>query len=184
MISKKLPTTLMIVACLGLAACSDKSPEPAPGPTQPAPDAAPAVATPTDVQAALGPWTGDFSEAVKIELCALDSINGAVAIDGRFEAPANQPAVFEGWASTPNLEPAKTFTLVLDGQSDFAVTGSTGIPREDVAKAYSKPALANAGFRVEVPALALPAGDYGITLVYEDNGQPVACSARLTLTAR
>lgn len=185
MLPKKTPhTMLLVLTCLGLAACNDKAPELGSGSTQAAPqqDAAPAPAA--QGASELGQWTGNLEDALKTELCALDSINGAVAVDGRFEVSSNQPAVFEGWVSTSNLERPERFTIVLDGQTDFQINASTGVPRDDVASAYEKPALANAGFRAELPALAVPAGDYAINLVHEDNGHTVACASKLTLSAR
>lgn len=183
MLRKQLPTTMIIVACLGLSACNDKAPEIDSGNSQPA-----AQATTTEPTAPAAPaltaWSGDLAQALKTELCALDSVNGAVAVDGRFELPLNQPAVFEGWVSTSDLKRPESFKIVLDGDSDFEVTGATGLPRDDVAKAYGTDALATAGFKVELPALDIPAGDYAVTLVHEDAGHAVACVRDFTLSAR
>lgn len=184
MLRKNIPPTMLIVAFLGLAACNDKAPELDSANAQSAPQPAAAAAPEAHAASELGQWTGDLADALKTELCALDSINGAVAVGGRFEAPANQPAVFEGWVSTPNLERPEKFIIVLDGDADFQVNGTTGVSRDDVTKAYGKPELSNAGYKVQLPALSVPVGDYAVTLLYEDNGHPVACSARTILSAR
>lgn len=183
MIRLNFASTMVIVACLGLGACSDKVPEIEDGTH--APDSAPAAAAPAaSAQSVLGEWTGNIADALQTELCAIDSVNGATAVDGRFEHTANQPVVFEGWASTSDLKRPERITLVLDGVSDYQVGGSTGVAREDVANAYNSTALATAGYRVELASLAVPAGDYGLTLTHEDGGKTVACTSKLTLSVK
>ena len=128
---KYLPLALSIGACLGLAACSDKTPEadaPAaaatPAATAPAPTAdgaVPAAPTATIVT----PWTGDLAAATAEPHCALDALNGKVATDGKFTLPTGQPAVIEGWVASSDMRSAPAFSLVLDGATDYQLAGTT-----------------------------------------------------------
>jgi hypothetical protein len=186
--NKTLATAILLGACLSLAACSDKTPEagaPAADASAAATPAAPAPAADAAAPApgaSLSPWTGNLASAQPDQHCALDALNGAVATDGKFASPAGQAAVLDGWVSTTDMHPASPFTLVFDGASDFQVTGTTGVARDDVAKAYSTDQLATAGFRLEVPALSLPAGDYKLVLAHEENGAWISCETNEVLT--
>ena len=182
---KYLSLALSVGACLGLAACSDKTPEAeapttAAAPATPAAPAANGAAAP--VAASVAPWTGDLAAATAEPHCALDIVNGAPAADGKFTLAAGGAAVFEGWVATSDMHSAPAFSLVLDGASDYQIAGSTGTPRDDVAKAYSTDTLANAGFRLEVQSLSIPAGEYKLVLAHQENGAWMACQTNDVLT--
>lgn len=180
MTTKTLSVAFVLGACLSLAACGDKSPDA---------DAKSATATPpaaaSDAAASvpgLSAWTGDLAAAQPDQLCTLDVLNGVVAKDGKFALPTGQPAVFEGWVATSDMQSAPLFSLVLDGASDFQIIGTTGVARDDVAKAYSNDQLATAGFRLEIPALSVPAGDYTLVIAHQEAGVWKSCDTKEVLT--
>jgi hypothetical protein len=190
MSNKTLPVAFVLGACLSLAACGGKTPDAAPT-SAAAPAAAPAADASTAVPDAaasapgpsvLSPWTGDLAAAQPDQLCALDALNGIVAADGKFALATGQAAVFDGWVATSDMRSAPSFSLVLDGASDFQINGGTGIARDDVAKAYSNDQLATAGFRLELPALSVPAGDYTLVIAHQEAGVWKSCDTREVLT--
>jgi hypothetical protein len=184
---KHLSLALSVGACLGLAACSDNAPDAAPA----TPAAAPAATAPASngdaavaaapVVTEVTPWTGDLGAATAEPHCALDVLNGSPAVDGKLTLPTGDAARFEGWVATSDMHSAPTFSLVLDGATDYQLTGSTGVARDDVAKALSTDQLANAGFRIDVPSLAIPVGDYKLVLVHQENGAWMSCETNQVL---
>ena len=185
---KYLPLALSIGACLGLAACSDNAPDAAAtapaattAATAPASTGDGAVAA-APVATSVTPWTGDLTAATAEPHCALDVLNGSPAADGKLTLPTGEAAVFEGWVVTSDMHSAPTFSLVLDGATDYQLTGSTGVSRDDVAKAYSTDQLAKAGFRLNVPSLAIPVGDYKLVVAHQENGAWMSCQTNQVLT--
>jgi hypothetical protein len=187
-IRKNLPIALALGACFSLSACSDQTPEaPTPATTASgtaAPAATPGAATAAPGPSTLSPWTGDLSAAQPSQLCALDAMNGAVAVQGRFELPTAQPTTLEGWVATSDLHAPSGFSVVLDGSSDFQITGVTGNPRDDVAKAYGTDQLATAGFKLELPSLAVPAGEYKVLIAHEEGATWVSCDTNAVLSVK
>jgi hypothetical protein len=185
---KYLSLALAIGACLGLAACSDNTPDDATS-APPAANTATAPASNGDaavaaapVETIVAPWTGDLAAATAEPHCALDVLNGSPAADGKLTLPTGDAARFEGWVATSDMHSAPTFSLVLDGATDYQLSGGTGVSRDDVAKAYSTDQLANAGFRLDVPSLAIPVGDYKLVLVHQENGAWMSCETNQVLT--
>jgi hypothetical protein len=195
-IRKTLPIALALGALVSLSACADKASEataPAPAastaPVPASPASAPAASVDTASAAApsstLSPWTGDLAAAgTPNHDCALDAVNGTKAVAGRFEAPAGQAATFDGWVAGTDLQAPPTFSIVLDGASDFQLTGTTGVSRVDVAQALHAEHLANAGFKVDVASLGVPPGDYKVMMAHQEGGAWVACDSSTVLAVR
>jgi hypothetical protein len=195
-IRKTLPLALALGALVSLSACSNKASD-ADAPatdasTAPAaaPGTAPAPAASADTASAaagsnLTPWTGDLEAAgTPNQMCALDAVNGTKAVGGRFEIPAGQAATFDGWVAGTDMQAPPTLSIVLDGAADFQVTGTTGISRDDVAKAYNAEHLANAGFKLDVASLAIPTGDYKVMIAHLEGGAWVACESNTVLAVK
>ena len=189
MIRKMLPFALAVGALVSLTACSNKdSAADAPATatsTAPAPAVSAGTASAAAAGSTLSPWTGDLAAAgTPNQMCALDAVNGTKAVGGRFELPAGQAATFDGWVAGTDMQAPPTLSIVLDGASDFQITGVTGVSRDDVAKAYHADHLANAGFRVEAASLAIPAGDYKVMIAHLEGGAWVACESNTVLAVK
>ncbi|WP_149351772.1 hypothetical protein [Cognatilysobacter lacus] len=131
--------------------------------------AAPAApATEQPVPVAISSWTPPASEVPNIDLCSLDDVSGQPAVNGAYRATAGQGITFEGWATTPEMKQIPNISIILDGPTDFQVSGPTGIYRADVQKVYGV-AAAKAGFRIELPTLEVPPGEYQVNIA--PNGQ-------------
>jgi hypothetical protein len=173
-------TAMILGACVALSACTDNSPAPettattaaAPAAT----DAAPAAATAG--AAGITPWTVDLGAAPTSQLCALDAINGVVAVDGKFSVAAGKPATLAGWVSTTTMQAPPSFSIVLIGDSNYQVAGNTGATRTDVAQAYKTDQLTTAGFEVSLANVSLPAGDYKVSIAHQENGGWVGCETK------
>ena len=169
-----LAAPMLIVALVG---CNDKSPDyqqPSTSATAPETAAAPA--------AQVTEYKGDLTALGKAEMCALDAVNGKTATEGSFRLPANSSLALEGWAATTSLTNPRSVTVVLSAPDRaFAVSGNAGVPRDDVAKAYKTEALTNAGFKLEVPTLQIPTGEYTIAILHDESGSQVLCASPLKL---
>jgi hypothetical protein len=188
-IRKTLPFALALGALVSLSACSNKdSDAEAPATaasTAPAPAASAGTASAAAAGANLSPWTGDLAAAgTPNQMCALDAVNGTKAVDGRFEIPAGQAATFDGWVAGTDMQAPPTLSIVLDGASDFQINGTTGISRDDVAKAYNAEHLANAGFKLEAGSLAVPTGDYKVMIAHLEGGAWVVCESNTVLAVK
>ena len=185
MIGQTLRTVFIIATCLGVASCKDNAPPVEPNPAQ-ATVAEPSVPAPAAPQAnatTLAAWVGELDPNQGTELCAIDAVNGLVVNGGKFSVSANQPALFEGWASTRDLRAPGRISLVLDGAADFQVTGMTGGSRDDVAQAYGNAGLKTSGYRLELPNLAIPPGEYRILVTHTEDGVVVPCDTKQSLVA-
>lgn len=177
---------MIVAACLTAGACTEKQ---APGTASPTSVAGPTVVdtpgspeSPKDLPApTLATRAATLDGLSESPLCALDSVNALSASEGRFTVSAPQPIVFEGWVAMSNLENPGTFSIILDGKSDFEITHVTGVQRPDVADAYGSAALASAGFQVALPALEVPADEYSVMISHEEAGAPVVCKTNLRL---
>jgi len=172
--------SLLAVSALAaaLTGCNDKAPEY----QQPAAAeyAVEAPATPAARAAELAEYKGDLNALGKVDLCALDAVNGQTASGGRFKVSANTPVAFEGWAATTSLTNPPSVVVVLSAAGKaFSISGPAGIARDDVAKAYKASALTNAGFKLELPELNLPAGEYAVAVLHDEAGAQVSCGTPL-----
>jgi hypothetical protein len=130
----------------------------------------------------VGPWIAAASP-LRSTHCSLDAINDQAA--GQVTVDSGSPASFSGWLATVDLKNPGQFTLVLDGQQrDVAIRAATSQPRYDVAKALGSNALAYAGFRVELPARALPPGTYRVSLAHHGASGDAICATTTNLTVR
>jgi hypothetical protein len=172
-----LNSLLAIAMFASIVGCTD----PGPGPNTI--EKSTTAATPTW---AMSSWTGSFEGLAETGLCALDAVNGAPAVEGAFRVRNGQPITLEGWASTATLTTPPSIRLILDGAlsdnaSDVQLSGPTNIARDDVAKAYSAVALANAGFKAELAALSASAGEYTVVIEHTESGASVICRTNLRL---
>lgn len=163
-----------------LAGCNDKIPA-AVAPSGGVPEAPPPAAS---RPVTLVPWTGTLQGLQTHSLCALDTVNGALASDGNFDVAAGGPVTLEGWLSTKGFANPGRFTLIALGEAPHQAEGSTGISRQDVAKAYAKGQLGTAGYRLEASTGPLPPGKYAIWLKHEDEGGPAACDTKAFLLVK
>jgi predicted small lipoprotein YifL len=181
----KILVTTILVLSTALTGCNDKMPEQLPRSTDD-------IETPTEATKAtssvpeaahLSPFSGDLSSAGKVDLCAMDSVNGLVATSGSFRVPVNEPVALEGWAATTSLTVPTTITVVMSSPSGaFQVSGNTGIPRQDVARAYKASALATAGFKLQIPKADMPSGQYELAILHDEGGSPVSCASPIKLS--
>lgn len=191
MIRKTLPIALVLGTCLSLslslalAGCTDKASE-ADAPAATASQTpAPAAPSATAAGSTLSAWTGDLTGGMTSQMCALDAMNGAKATAGRFESPTAQPATMEGWVASSDMHAPAALSVVLDGPSDFQITGTTGVSRADVAKAYNAENLATAGFKIELAGLAVPAGEYKVLIAHQEGGGAwVSCDTNTVLSVK
>lgn len=147
--------------------------------TAPAPGEAPIA--PAWPQARLSTWDSPLDSATESPMCYLDAVNGLPATDATFRVTVDGPVVMEGWLSTLDLQAPPELNIILEGERDYSVSGATGISRDDVAQAYDAPQLARAGFRSELPGLAVEPGTYSLLLSHEHAGTLVVCRPGLTL---
>ena len=156
-----------------LAGCNDKSPDY----QQSAP---PTTQASTPPPAELAEYKDDLNALDKTELCALDAVNGQAASEGSFKLAIGSSVVFEGWAATTSLTNPSEVNLVLASEGKaFVISGGAGVARDDVAKAYNAEALTNAGFKLELPALQVPEGEYTITVLHDEAGAAISCASPL-----
>lgn len=173
------------VVCFLPGCMGDEAADPTPAaPAATGAQATPAVeaATTTQPPAAgtLTPWLPPATEAAPTDLCSLDAINGNRAINAVFNAAVGQGSTFEGWASTVDTRDPGNIAIVLDGATDFQVTGSTGVARSDVASAFGA-GLANAGFKIELAELNLPPGQYAVHIRSVNTPVSFVCNTKTTL---
>lgn len=168
---------------IALTGCNDKAAE-----YQQSVPEAPAIeasATPAASAAQLAEYKGDLNALGKVDLCALDAINGKAASEGSFKVPSNNPIALEGWAATTSLTNPQSVVIVLSGADKaFAISGPAGIARDDVAKAYKAAALTNSGFKLELTELHVPAGEYAVAVLHDEAGTQVSCASPLKVVIR
>lgn len=145
----------------------------------PAPAEAPMA--PAQPPARLSTWDSSLDSATESPLCFLDAINGMPATDATFQVTADGPLILEGWISTLDLQAPAELSIILDGESDFQISGATGISRDDVAQAYDAPQLSRSGFRSELSELTIDPGTYSLLLSHEHAGTLVICKPSLEL---
>lgn len=181
-----MPKSMLIMLSVSvlcfLPACS-RNDAPASSPASadamaPGADAVPIA--PQGVAVALTPWTASAVEAAPSELCSLDAIDGNGSINGVFNAAVSQGITFEGWASAADMLDPGAVIIILDGATDFQISGSTGAARPDVAAAYG-PGLVNAGFKIQLPELNVPPGEYAL-LIAGAGAANFVCNTKTTLT--
>lgn len=151
--------------CDGDNATNPGVPPAAPAAGAPATPAGPDVAATSspNPSGTISPWTPPAAGAATSTFCSLDAINGVGAVNTVFSASAGQNMTFEGWAASRDKHDPGSISIVLQGSLDFQIAGSTGVARGDVGSAYG-PGVASAGYKVAVPALNIPAGNYTVLI--------------------
>lgn len=180
----KLKYVISALALCWLAtSCTDDGAAPAPAADVSAQPPAPAEApiVPAQPPAQLTSWESSLDSATESPLCFLDAVNGMPSTDATFRTSSNGPVVMEGWLSTLDMQAPPELSIILEGESDFSISGATGISRDDVAQAYDAPGLARSGFRSELSELAIEPGTYSLLLSHEQAGTLVVCRPGLTL---
>lgn len=185
--NRLVSTTLLCTALLATSCAQQDAP--APTTTAPAVDAAtgdlpPPAASAPDLGPGATAWDGNSAGVATFDHCALDAVNGGKAVDGVFTAPSAGALSFEGWISTPGLGSASGFSLLLrdaTGTRGWRVPGTAGIAREDVATALKTPALANAGYKIELAGGAVPTGRYPVLVELDQNGIVYQCDTRMSV---
>ncbi|WFC42607.1 hypothetical protein [Pseudoxanthomonas sp. SE1] len=180
--SRKLFPAVTLIA-IALSGCNDKTPEyqepMAATPTVPA-DASTGTEQPPTTQ--FSEFTADLESLGKVELCALDAINGNSPQEGVFKVAGAGAVAFEGWAATTSLTNPGNVTVVLSKPGNaFSISGPAGIKRDDVATAYKAEALTNAGFKLELATLQVPAGEYTVSILHDESGAQVSCASPLKM---
>lgn len=171
-----------LLGTLSLLTACDMESEKARAPAQPVTSAtATAPLAPGTVQpspAVVTEYTGT-SPATRHSRCSIDLINGRPGTD--FDTDKSNSATFEGWATNATgLMPANAIRILLIGTKSYAIGGSTGLERPDVAAAVGK-AAATSGFRVAVPVLQIPQGTYSTRIEGADGSFSCDTRARLVV---
>jgi hypothetical protein len=173
--------TLFLLGTLSLLAACDMSSEKAGAPAVPAinaPHAPAADAGTTDsAPAVVTEYTGT-APAKHHSNCSIDAINGRPATD--FNTDASTGATFEGWAVNNAIMPANAIRIVLIGDKSYSVEGTTGVDRADVAAAVGKGAETS-GFRIVVPVLEIPRGNYSARIEGADGSFSCETRARVVV---
>lgn len=180
---------LAITLPLALVGCGNSTPLPA---TPAASASASATPAPAVSQKAYIPSVGAFAPIAVTRLqqvtqttdnCNLDAVDGKSASDASL--PHAGSADFTGWAAdgVSGTVPANV-QLILTGTQDFVVDVATGLQRNDVAKAQNKPAFATSGYQVKAGLSAVPAGEYGVTLLYSAGGHDLKCATPAKLSVK
>lgn len=144
--------------------------------------AAGTVGSPASAAAPAAPLAPNFEVVTGLQASAIDGMpaigvcsveNVAIhpaltpqsPVDNVYKAPAGSTVKFIGFATDqPKGIPLPTFTLLLVGQQVWGASGQTGLDRPDVATYFKKPALAPAGYQLDVSLSKLPAGRYQMWL--------------------
>lgn len=108
--------------------------------------------------------------------CSIDIVNGRPT--SHFDAGPESGAIFEGWATDAGGADAGRIRVVLVGTKTYMMEGTTGLKRPDVAAAVGE-AAEKSGFRVAVPVLGLPKGDYSARIEGIDGS--FSCPTRLRI---
>lgn len=177
---------------LTLAGCGGSAPDSAPSGTVGL-DGWKSASAPTSATATPAPATGTFAALPARQLqqatrttadCNLDAIDGRPA--GSTPVDRVSGATFSGWAADAEngTVPARV-KLVLTGKQDFAVEIPTGMPRPDVAEARKIAAFAASGYSITANLSTVPAGEYGVTLLYAaPGGAGLRCATSIKLSIR
>jgi hypothetical protein len=100
-----------------------------------------------------------------IDSCVIDAINDQLAQESNPIADKSK-VKFEGWAA--NIAAGTTPEAVyieLEGPAPFYLKASTGIKRPDVATAFNKPSVTEAGWIAFADLSALAAGSYKMRMI-------------------
>lgn len=106
--------------------------------------------------------------------CSLDSpVNGA-------EVVSDVPFEPWGWAynAVASTAPKDVTLQIINAKNDVVMTSPVArAPRPDVAKAFSKPDLANSGFVGKLDISKLDAGTYSIKVIQQEGNFRYNCTS-------
>lgn len=179
---------LLALAIVSLAACNRPQ---TPASTAPAPASEAETVTPAPAPAS-GPVVPaaptvltEQDEAARTQVsrasgwCNIDKVGGALFPDGT--ATIADPAGFqlEGWlgdkGSMSRPEGAMLRLDAADGAHSWAIGIGPAVSRQDVAKHFQAPGLANSGFLLSADLSALPPGEYALSLRYPSGNSVISC---------
>lgn len=150
-----------------------------PGTSEPAKAASAAVAAPAPVPAMAAPaaYVPESSAAV-ITTCNIEGFDGASFQSMPIEAELSAKHVISGWVAAPHLT-ASSFWLRLDDKVQghyFQVQVTPSVKRPDVASSASNPPMPlDSGFMLDLPANAVPAGQYHLYMAAQAEGKSSVC---------
>lgn len=183
---------LAVMVSLALAGCGGSAPDTSSSGTVGL-EGWRSASAPASAKAPPAPATGTFAVIPAEQLqhvtrttanCNLDAVDGKPAGSNPVERAAD--ATFSGWAGdAENKTVPARLELVLTGNQDFALETPTGMPRPDVATVQKIAAFVTSGYSVKANLSAVPAGDYGVTLLYATPaGAELRCPTRVKLSIR
>jgi hypothetical protein len=111
--------------------------------------------------------------------CNIDKVGGTLFPDGT--ATIADPAAFqlEGWlgdkGSMSRPEGAMLRLDAADGAHSWVIGIGPAVSRQDVAKHFQAPGLANSGFLLSADLSALPPGEYSLSLRYPSGNSVISC---------
>ncbi|MCD9031666.1 hypothetical protein LDO32_08000 [Luteimonas sp. Y-2-2-4F] len=111
--------------------------------------------------------------------CALDSLNAARSPDEPLKLTRADSLQAGGWVLNARMEAPREFALVLVGEENsYLVKATTGIQRQDVARAVNAGTAAYAGFRADARLGNLEPGEYVVRIAQDTHGSITLCPTR------
>jgi hypothetical protein len=163
-------TLIFVAISTLLAACSDK---PSDKPAAALPTAAPAYLKAEAARPVSLPVT-----LVPTDTCFIDAINEQLAKEANPIADKTK-VKFEGWAAdVATGTTAQEIYIELEGAAKFYIKANPGIKRLDVASAFNKPSLENAGWLSFADLSALGAGSYKMRVIQVNGTSGFVCDAK------
>jgi hypothetical protein len=159
---------------LSLSACSEKpSDQGAAQKTTPAAAGAPAYLKAETARPASVPATLATSDS-----CFMDAINDQLVKETTSIADKSK-VKFEGWAANvaAGTTPEAVY-IALEGPTQAYIKANIGLNRPDVAAAFNKPSVTNAGWIAFTDLSALAAGSYKIRVIQTAAAAGLVCEIK------
>ena len=166
---------IFVAIALSLAACSDQPSDKAAA-QKAAPAAVPTaptylkaeVARPASLPAALAP----------ADSCVIDAINDQLAQESNTLADKSK-VKFEGWAANivAGTTPQEVY-VELQGPTPAYLKANVGVKRPDVATAFNKPGVTDAGWIAFADLSALAAGSYKMRVIQVSAAAGLVCEIK------
>jgi hypothetical protein len=188
--AKRLP--VFAIACLALAACSEKMDQPAPQASAPVAESAPKVRPAGAQFAASQENAGSLAAVLTGGVCSVENV---VTVPENQSSTGEKPNSYVGTRDKSyrmvgfavnkdaGTVPAKV-DIVLSGIRNYQLSVDTGRPRQDVADYFKTPAFDKAGYLVDVAFSDVEPGDYAIYFVDGSGGTKAACATNQSVTIR
>lgn len=113
------------------------------------------------------------------EACSIDVVVGAEGIAPQFSLGLKSQVEFQGWFADAVNGRLPNHILIelmnVRGVVVFAVKGTVGVARSDVAQALKNDNVKNAGFNINSSTIGVASGVYDIILVGSYSDQDVVC---------